>query len=137
MGVTQGQTILVYPRSPLGHLWAASRFPPGHSRVTLGCPWVLPNSKVVLCNKLFLAWLFFCEMDYSSVICNNTLVYIRGYGRSAGVRKAGLGQQWLGGASRGTTNSKSRFSGDIDRQYASRSQDIMQRYLLALEMLNR
>ena len=91
----------VAPGSPLGCLQVAL----GRFRVTLE-----PNNKVVLCNKLFLAWLFFCEMDYSSVICNNTLVYIRGYGRSAGVKKAGLGQQGLGGASRGTTNSKSRFS---------------------------
>ena len=74
----------VAPGSPLGCLQVAL----GRFRVTLE-----PNNKVVLCNKLFFfAWLFaflgfnksVCEINYPSVICNNTFDYIRRYGRSAG-----------------------------------------------------
>ena len=107
VGVTQEQSILFYPQvapgSPLGCLHVSPGSLPCHPGLPLG---LTEQQSCTVQQAFFSLAFFFCEMDYSSVICNNTLVYIRGYGRSAGVRKAGLGQQGLGGASRGTTNSK-------------------------------
>jgi len=88
VGATRGQSLLGLPP---GRPWVTSGLPPS-------CPGSLPShpgteqQSCTVQQAFFFAWLFaflgfnksVCEINYPSVICNNTFDYIRRYGRSAG-----------------------------------------------------